>query len=172
MNLGLTDSRLLALQITFPSVLHCSPVSDAGLGLSSYFKYGEDESQERLIKNRENTRCPAPDAPAFLGEGSIPSQECFFSSTSLTHSQNLKAEGNRRDALSQPDHFTGEETETQLFFGAAEPPAASRVRELWAVGGPRAPSPGPAGAGCSASGNTERRQLRRASREAPQVPGR
>lgn len=69
------------------------------------------------------------------------------SSTSLTDSHNLQAEGKRRDPPSRP-RFTSGETKAQTFSGAAEPPGARRARGR---GRPEGSPPGAAGAKCSDS---------------------
>lgn len=95
---------------------------------------------------------------------------CFFLFTSLTHSQNLRAEGNCGDPRCLRGRSAGEETKAQ-FFRAAERSGACRVQERGAPSGLRAPPPGPARARRSASAGTQPRLLGRSPREAPPSPG-
>lgn len=86
---------------------------------------------------------------------------CFFLFTSLTHSQNLRAEGNCGDPRSLRGRSTGEETKAE-FFRAAGARGSER---------PAGTPPGPARARRSASAGTQPRLLGRSPREAPPSPG-
>lgn len=105
-----------------------------GWGYHFYFKGWKHRLSERLgacTEYRGHIVGARPQAPLPSWGGLFPSQESASSSSaSLTHPQNLKAEGNRGGPLSPPGRVTGWENGAQLSFGgAAQPPGAGGERE-------------------------------------------